>query len=80
MNCYEEILEVFSSGTEISDDLRQIIESETSMPNISFPTMVGLSSGEILRSSMAGNFSRICLLSTQESSTAMMFDSLGDSR
>lgn len=42
MNCYEEILEVFSSGTEISEDLMQIIESESSMPNIPFPTMGGL--------------------------------------
>lgn len=42
MNCYEEILEVFSSGAEISEDLMQIIESESSMPNIPFPTMGGL--------------------------------------
>ena len=42
MSCYEEILEVFSLGNEISDELLQIIESETSMPNIPFPTMGGL--------------------------------------
>ena len=42
MNCYEEILEEFSLGSEISNDLIQIIESETSMPNIPFPTMGGL--------------------------------------
>ena len=42
MNCYEEILEEFSLGTEISEDLKQIIDSEMSMPNIPFPTMGGL--------------------------------------
>ena len=42
MNCYEEILEAFSLGTEISDDLIHIIESESTMPNIPFPTMGGL--------------------------------------
>ena len=42
MSCYEEILEAFSLGTEVSDDLMKIIESESSMPNIPFPTMGGL--------------------------------------
>ena len=42
MNCYEEILEAFSLGAEVSDDLMKIIESESSLPNIPFPTMGGL--------------------------------------
>ena len=42
MSCYEEILEAFSLGTEVSEDLMKIIESESSMPNIPFPTMGGL--------------------------------------
>lgn len=42
MNCYEEILEAFSSDTEISGDLLRIIEGESTLPNIPFPTMGGV--------------------------------------
>lgn len=42
MNCYEEILEAFSSDAEISGDLLRIIESESTLPNIPFPTMGGV--------------------------------------
>lgn len=42
MNCYEEILEAFSLGAEVSDELMKIIKSESSLPNIPFPTMGGL--------------------------------------
>ena len=39
---YTEILEELSSGSEIADELRLIIERNVSMPNIPFPTMGGL--------------------------------------
>ena len=39
---YSEILEELSSGSELSEELRRIIASRTSMPNIPFPTMGGL--------------------------------------
>ena len=42
MDCYEKILEAFSLGAEVSDDLMKIIKSESSLPNIPFPTMGGL--------------------------------------
>ena len=42
VDCYETILEAFSLGAEVSDDLMKIIKSESSLPNIPFPTMGGL--------------------------------------